>query len=256
MKYLLTVTTVSLLAILFLQSNVSAQGNEILGFQVISDRPNELVIEVNYVYSGNMGDKIGMSAGVSGEKDYKIGVTPAWVHTGRNVAKIQLSAIEERASGPFSTRDLRFYMYDQTSGNKVSAVKRFSYKKDWLVDRSAMRKDHPSYKSQKHQNAYQIAYQVHGYSKAAGGAFKATIQFVSRYKAKLKMNHSSHGGGWIDMSVETVSKRNVRMFAMLSSGNSMDWNVVFSRDMSSLDGNVIMSGSNKSNFEISGRRIE
>jgi hypothetical protein len=240
----------------FCQPNVWAQKNDILDFRVISDKPNELIVEVDYVYSGNMGKKIGLSAGVSGEQDYKIGVSPAWVHTGRNVAKIYLSAIEERASGPFTTRDLRFYMYEQLSGQRVSMIKRFPFKKTWLVDRPITRKGHRSKQNQRHQISNRLAYQVHGYSKEAGGSFKAMIQFVSKYQAKLQMDHSFQTDEWIDMRVETVSKRNIRMLTMLPSGNSMKWDIVFSRDMKSLNGNVIMSSSNKSHFEVTGRRVE
>jgi hypothetical protein len=245
-----------LFAISLCQPIAWAQENEILDYRVISDRPNELVVEVAYVYSGNMGNKIGISAGVSGEQNYKISVSPAWVYKGRNVAKINLGAIEERASGPFITRDLSFYMYDQLSGQKVSMVKRFSYKKEWLSDRSASRKGHMPERNQRDQIFKPLAYNVNGYSKDAGGSFRATIQFVSKYQAKLKMSPSDHMDGWIDMRVETVAKRNIRMFAMLPSGNSMEWVVAFSKDMQSLNGNVIMSSSNKSNFVVSGHIIE
>lgn len=247
---------VFMFAISLCQPNAWAQENDIHDFRVISDRPNELIVEVDYVYSGDMGNKIGMSAGVSGEQNYKIGVSPAWVYKGRHVAKINLGVIEERASEPFTTRDLTFYMYEQSSGQRVSMIRRFPFKKTWLSDRPATRKGHQSENNQRPQISKQLAYQVQGYSKEAGGSFKAKIKFVSKYQAKLQMNHFSQTDGWIDMRVETVSKRNIHMFAMLPSGNSMKWDVVFSEDMKSLNGNVIMSSSNKSYFEVTGRRVK
>lgn len=250
----------SLIAFLFVialcQPIVWAQENDILDFRVISDLPDELVVEVEYVYSGNMGNKIGISAGVSGEQNYKIGVSPAWVYKGRHVAKINLGAIEKRASGAFTTRDLKFYMYDQSSGRKVSMVKRFSYEKNWLSDRSAIRKGPLSKPSKRPLEFKRLAYRVNGYSKKAGGSFRATIQFASKYHAKLQMNQSGQGGDWIDMNVETVSNRNIRMYAKLPSGNSMEWDVAFSNDMNSLNGHVVMHSSFKNSFEVTGDRVE
>ena len=247
---------VSLFALSFCQLNAWAQENDILNFRVIADQPNELILEVEYFYSGNMGNKIGMSAGVSGEQDYKIGVSPAWVYKGRNVAKIYLSAIERRVSGPFTTRDLKFYMYDQSSGRRVSMTKSYPYKKTWLFDPPGARKGHRSEHDQIPQISKRPVYQVHGYSKEAGGAFKATIKFVSKFQAMLQMSHSNQTDEWIKMRVETVSKKDIRMYAKLPSGNSMEWDVSFSRDMASLNGSVTMSASRKSYFEVTGNRVE
>jgi hypothetical protein len=107
-----------------------AFANDIIGFHVISESSNEVVMEVSYVYDGNFGNDVAIGAYMAndGKRPDFFAYGPGKCLKGRNKVRVTLSATSN-APKQFSTNQISLSMY--IGGSYSFLDKIFPYRKSW-----------------------------------------------------------------------------------------------------------------------------
>ncbi len=112
------------------QAQAQAQDNSIDRVAVHGESRDELVLAVEYTYSGNHGERVFLSAVMAdgGEPSPYYAYGPGRVERGRHRARVTLG-MNERAPDIFSTDQIRVAMY--VDGGDPFLTRTFRYPKTW-----------------------------------------------------------------------------------------------------------------------------
>lgn len=121
------------------QPETENPANDILAFRVVSEQSNQLVVDVDYTYSGDHGQTafLSVSFGITGTKPPRFEFKPAKIDTGRGTARITVTCKPE--SEPVYTHGVFFRM----SRGQELARKRFDHKKIWSLPGATIVKPSP-----------------------------------------------------------------------------------------------------------------
>lgn len=114
----------------FFFTDAFAEGNDITGYRVISEKSDELVLDVGYVYSGNFGNNVAIGAYMvnDGKESPYFAYGPGNVSRGAHRTRVSLST-NSRAPERFTTNQIKLTMYIGGSYQFLSEI--FPHRKTW-----------------------------------------------------------------------------------------------------------------------------